>query len=799
MAEIKSDGYRSSVEGTANNDSIDITGSHLTVQAYRGDDLIQIGQKSWTYDNVIYAGGDNDSVTVQSSATVYGETGNDYFEISSSEVSANGGTGNDVFYLDTSDLNKYLNSSISYITISGGDGNDTIKLNPQNNIKINAVVTDFSTSDVLVNENDFDNGESLKYKKIREGIVISDSDPNSFNVTLKGVYDISSVSDAVYSTPGGSRNFNDIFVNKFTSLQNTLDSLNSAGGVSPTSNVSLGDDSIEPEQNDTVPTSNVSLGGESTEPEQKDTVPAITIVDELDEQPSTPPAKPYEDELPDDEVILIDTATNEKIKAGELDSSQTEVETTPGGDTYYITNHNTYIIDQTQISNQTDITNTTNYVDASTTNNIDNSTNINNTTNIDNTAITNNTQINNDNRTYNDNSTNVTNTSISNTTTTNNTQVNVDARTTNNYISNTTTNMNVSVGISLNQNIMTINNQFTEQLWLNGTNLITGQPTRYSNNDANITRIDASQLTGSRILAGNGQNNLITAGSGGSSMWGSGAGTYNTLQGGSGRDMIFWVAEHDELHNFQMGRYEVSDVLNLQNVSISDYSRDTSYMSFTATDGSSVRFVDPRSANDIIQYTTDGNTVLNAKIGLTGQANNLVYEDGVTFYSGGAQTVDILEVNGGESRNIGLDGSFGPLYEHIDNINASSSYGNNQLFGNTGSNEIRAGSGKDTLWGGAGSADDVLFAGSGEDTFRYGIGEGNDVIVNSVSTDVVDFYNMSLSEIVSTDVVGSDLVVTAYNGQSLKIQGENGASTFMFADRSAYNYSREMHSWNRLN
>ena len=773
MAEINSDGYRDSVEGTADSDSINITGSHLTVQAYRGDDLIEIGKNSWTYDNIVYAGGDNDSVTVQSSATVYGETGNDYFEISSGEVVANGGTGNDVFYLDTSDLSKYLNSDISYITISGGDGNDTIKLNSQNNIKINAVVTDFSTSDVLVNENDFDNGESLKYQKIREGIVISDSDPNSFNVTLKGVYEISSVSDAVYSTPGGSRNFNDIFVNKFTSLKNTLDSLNSSGGVSPTRTIS--------------PSSN------STEPEQNDTVPAIEIVDE---QSTTPTVKPYEDELPDD-IILIDTTTNEKITADDLDTVQAEVEITPNGDTYYITTNNTYIIEQTQISNQTDINNTTNYVDASTTNNIDNSTNVtNNVTNVD-TDITNNTQINNDNRTYNDNSTNVTNTSISNTTTTNNTQVNVDASTTNNYISNTTN--NVSVGISLNQNIMTINNQFTEQLWLNGTNLITGQPTRYSDNDANITRIDASQLTGSRILAGNSQNNLITAGSGGSSMWGSGAGTYNTLQGGSGRDMIFWVAEHDELHNFQMGSYEVSDVLNLQNVSISDYSRDTSYMSFTATDGSSVRFVDPRSANDVIQYTTDGNTVLTAKIGLTGQANNLIYEDGVTFYSGGAQTVDILEVNGGESRNIGLDGSFGPLYENINNINASSSYGNNQLFGNAGSNEIRAGSGKDTLWGGADSADDVLIAGSGEDTFRYGIGEGNDVIVNSVSTDVVDFYNMSLSEIVSTDVVGSDLVVTAYNGQSLKIQGENGASTFMFADRSVYNYSREMHSWNRLN
>lgn len=766
MAEINSYSYRTSVEGTEDSDSINIMGDYLTVQAYSGDDLIEIYGRYLTHDNIIYAGGDNDSVTVQSNATVYGENGDDYFEISASSVVADGGAGDDTFYIDTSNLNSYLTHSVSNVTINGGNGNDTIKINPKNSAKINAVVTDFSTSDVFVNENDFNDGEYMTYDTVSNGIVIKDADPNTFSVTLSGVSDISQIYDATYQDAYGDvKTFGELFGDIQTSATEST--------VSTTTT--------------TAPTTQPTVPPDTTTTTTQPTVPAIEIVD----PEPTPTVPSNENSLPSDEVVLIDTTTDEKVTSDELDTVQAEVEISPNGDTYYIINHNTYIIDQTQINNKTDINQTTNYVDASTTNNIDNSTNITNTTNIDNTTTTNDVDIYNDNRTYNDNSTNITNTSVTNTTTTNNTLVNVN-NTTNN-ISNTTT--NVSVGISLNQNIMTINNQFTEQLWLNGTNLITGQPTRYSNNDANIVRIDASQLTGSRILAGNGQNNLITAGSGGSSMWGSGAGTHNTLQGGGGRDMIFWLAEHDELHNFQMGAS--GDVLNLQNLSISEYSRDASYMSFTATDGSSVRFVNPHSANDIIPYTTDGNNVLTAKIGLTGQANNLVYENGVTFYSGSTQAVDILEVNGGESRNIALDGSFGSLYDNVDNINASSSYGNNQLFGNIGNNEIRAGSGKDTLWGGNG--DDTLIAGSAENTFRYGIGEGNDVIINSLSSDVVDLYNMSLSEIVSTDVVGSDLVVTAYNGQSLKIQGENGTSTFMFADRSAYNYSREMHTWNRLN
>lgn len=357
-----------------------------------------------------------------------------------------------------------------------------------------------------------------------------------------------------------------------------------------------------------------------------------------------------------------------------------------------------------------------------------------------------------------------------------------------------TININIS-GITVNQNYLTLTQQFTENLWLNGLNLLTNRRTNYFAQFRNIINIDASQLTESKILAGNSQNNIITAGSGGSSMWGSGAGTQNTLRGGNGRDMFFFIGERDIAQNFSTGRNSNSDILNLQSVNLTSYSRENSYMSFGAADGSQIQIQDSSSVNNVVQYTTDGVNTSYAKIGRTNQSNTLTYEDGVNFYSGGSQT-DVLIVTAAESKNIWLNGAQGVLYENINDIDATSARGNNQLVGNHTSNKISAGNGNDSLWGGDGNnADDTLIGGAGENTFLYGVNEGNDVIVNSASTDSINLYNVSLSDIVSAGERGTDFVVNMVGGQSLLIKGQNGASNFILSDSSAYSYNRENHSW----
>lgn len=236
-------------------------------------------------------------------------------------------------------------------------------------------------------------------------------------------------------------------------------------------------------------------------------------------------------------------------------------------------------------------------------------------------------------------------------------------------------------------------------------------------------------------------------------------------------------------------------VMNFVNANITSYKRQNDYVSFDMGNGTSFQAQTSSSENDLFQYSTDGKNVSYAKIGYSDRDNSFEYVDGV-HYLGSSEHMDVLNVNTYDSKNIALDGSTGTIYDNINNINASGSYGNNTLYGNASDNEIRAGVGSNELWGGAGN--DVLYGGGGaQDTYRYGVNEGNDIIYNSVSTDKVDLYNVSLTDIVSAKEVGQDLVINMAGGESLTVVGKNGASNFVLSDSSAYNYNRESHSWTK--
>ena len=199
------------------------------------------------------------------------------------------------------------------------------------------------------------------------------------------------------------------------------------------------------------------------------------------------------------------------------------------------------------------------------------------------------------------------------------------------------------------------------------------------------------------------------------------------------------------------------------------------------------------SENDIIKYSTDGKNISHAKIGYYSKDNSFIYEDNVGLYIGGKGD-NTLKLNSDNSRNIWLNGSQGITYSNVNNIDASESTGDNQLAGNSSDNEIRAGSGNDLLWGGVGG-NDTLYGGTGDNTFYYGINEGSDVIYNSVSTDKVDLYNVSFTDIYSYSFDGSRLRFNMAGGESLVIEGSDGASNFVLADRSEYSYNRSTDTW----
>ena len=184
------------------------------------------------------------------------------------------------------------------------------------------------------------------------------------------------------------------------------------------------------------------------------------------------------------------------------------------------------------------------------------------------------------------------------------------------------------------------------------------------------------------------------------------------------------------IQNFVTGTKSNSNVLAF-GTSLSSIRRTSSAMYFNATDGTSLQVNNSSSVNEAIQYSTDGKTISLAKVGYAEQSNTFTYEDGVNFYSGGNYT-DVLKVTNYQGSNVWLDGSAGVGYDKINNIDASTSTGNNTLAGNAGNNQITAGSGNNSLWGGAGSSEDVLIGGSGgNDTFFYGKNYGNDKIQNS--------------------------------------------------------------------
>ena len=237
-------------------------------------------------------------------------------------------------------------------------------------------------------------------------------------------------------------------------------------------------------------------------------------------------------------------------------------------------------------------------------------------------------------------------------------------------------------------------------------------------------------------------------------------------------------------------------IFNFVSADIKSLTRNQDYLNFNMSNGTAFQTQTGSSVDDIFRYSTDGQNVYSAKIGFNNKKNTITYEDGISYYSGG-QYDDVIKTASYDSKNIWLDGSQGVLFDSIENIDATNSTGDHQLVGNSGNNIIRAGYGKDQLWGQAGN--DTLFGGAGDNVFYYGVNEGSDVIYNSSSTDEIDLYNVSLSDIYSYSFDGSSLRLNMSGGESLTIVGQDGASNFVLADRSGYSYNRLTDTWTPIN
>ena len=114
-------------------------------------------------------------------------------------------------------------------------------------------------------------------------------------------------------------------------------------------------------------------------------------------------------------------------------------------------------------------------------------------------------------------------------------------------------------------------------------------------------------------------------------------------------------------------------------------------------------------------------------------------------------------------------------------------YGSDDILdGGAGDDKLYGDAGNDILIGGAG--DDYLVGGAGNDTYVFSQGFGQDTVYDYGSSDknVLQFNGINAADI-SAQKSGSDLLLTAADGSSVKVQyyfsgNSYGAESFVFND-----------------
>ena len=313
---------------------------------------------------------------------------------------------------------------------------------------------------------------------------------------------------------------------------------------------------------------------------------------------------------------------------------------------------------------------------------------------------------------------------------------------------------------------------------------------------SNVKNANASATSNNVIIIGNSYDNSIIGGSGADSM--TGGGGNNSLIGGAARDQFWLMGEGNAIAtDFVAGNGDDSDVITFYNVELSGISRAGSQLNFTATNGSVLNLqTSSDDGNGVFLYSLDGNNIAGAKVG-NDSDNSLTDDSSANYYylpnDGGT-----IYVYGDGRNDTWLDNSVGKYYFGITNITANNA-GENILAGNNYNNVIIGGSGSNSMWGGGGSEDDTLQGGDGYNMFWYGQGEGNDVVTNAKESDVVNLYDINLSQITSAQVDGEKISFTVDNGNVLNVYNSSSVTpTFKLASGEKYNYNRESSAWQQV-
>ncbi len=303
--------------------------------------------------------------------------------------------------------------------------------------------------------------------------------------------------------------------------------------------------------------------------------------------------------------------------------------------------------------------------------------------------------------------------------------------------------------------------------------------------NSTISNIDSSNNGYAHILAGNDLSNQIIAGSGSTSMWG-GTGGDDTMIGGSSRDYFLYANGNgnDLAKNFKAGSSPDSDIAALQG-NLGVIEREGNVVTVNGADGGTLIIETDFSTDEAILYTIDGTNIGAAKLA---DSTNTLYYDKNVYHFRFNDNAGRLFYWGNEDVTIALDNSTAQDYVGLKTIITKSdtekASGNLNIIGNELDNEIYSGAGNDYLTGG-----------SGADTFYWGSGDGYDIITDAESSDVINLYNVSISDISSVDISDNKLDLRLNDGSHLDAYYGTQA-TFQFSDGSRYKY--ENNNWQHL-
>jgi len=275
-----------------------------------------------------------------------------------------------------------------------------------------------------------------------------------------------------------------------------------------------------------------------------------------------------------------------------------------------------------------------------------------------------------------------------------------------------------------------------------------------------------------RLSAGAGNDTLI-GGMGNDDLYG-GAGN-DTLIGGAGND---YLSGDDDADTYVFAKGHGSD-------KVYDSSKQST-VQFTDVNFADVKF--RREGSNLVLFGYNGDD----SVRLLDYMSSSSWNDSVFQFADKTVTTADLMKNGlvlqGNDTNESISGWSGrnEIYGAAGNDTIVTYGADDVLDGGAGDDKLYGGDGNDTLIGGAGN--DYLVGSDGSDTYVFNQGFGQDTVYDYGSSDknVLQFNGINAADI-SAQKSGSDLLLTAADGSSVKVQNyfygtSYGAESFVFSD-----------------